>query len=77
MHGKGSNKYDNVRIGINSRLDTIQAAILKIKFDAFKDYELDRVSEVAKLYSENLKTMCVYQLYPEDSILAGLSTQSY
>src|SRR5699024_7964488 len=32
IHGKGSYKYDNVRIGWNSRLDTLQAAILKVKF---------------------------------------------
>ena len=38
VHGKGSFKYDNVRIGMNSRLDTLQAAILKVKFDAFKNY---------------------------------------
>ena len=38
VHGKGSFKYDNVQIGVNSRLDTIQAAILLPKFKAFKDY---------------------------------------
>ena len=42
VHGKGSFKYDNVRIGWNSRLDTIQAAILQVKLKAFKEYELDR-----------------------------------
>ncbi len=36
VHGKGSFKYDNVRIGMNSRLDTIQAAILLVKMDAFE-----------------------------------------
>ncbi len=55
VHGKGSSKYDNVRIGMNSRLDTLQAAILQIKLDAFCEYELDKVNEAAKLYSENLK----------------------
>lgn len=55
IHGKGSFKYDNVRIGMNSRLDTVQAAILKVKFDAFQEYELDKVNQAAKIYSEKLK----------------------
>ncbi len=42
-------KYNNVRIGMNSRLDTIQAAILLAKFKAFIDYELDNVNRIAKL----------------------------
>ncbi|MGM9987351.1 MAG: DegT/DnrJ/EryC1/StrS family aminotransferase [Bacillaceae bacterium] len=54
IHGKGQSKYDNVRIGMNSRLDTIQAAILKIKLKAFKDYELEDVNKVAKMYTEKL-----------------------
>lgn len=57
VHGKGSDKYDNVRIGMNSRLDTIQAAILKVKLEAFKNYELARVNHVANLYSEKLKNI--------------------
>lgn len=39
IHGKGSSRYDNVRTGMNSRLDTLQAAVLQIKLQAFKDYE--------------------------------------
>lgn len=54
VHGKGSNKYDNVRIGLNSRLDTIQAAILQVKFKAFVKNELDDVNRAAKMYSELL-----------------------
>lgn len=55
VHGKGSYKYDNVRIGINSRLDTLQAAILLPKLKAFEDYELDNRQIFANLYKENLK----------------------
>lgn len=54
VHGKGTFKYDNVRIGMNSRLDTLQAAILKVKFKAFKEFELDAVNRVAARYSELL-----------------------
>ncbi len=50
VHGKGSMKYDNVRVGVNSRLDTVQAAVLLAKLDAFED-ELDAVGGAAALYS--------------------------
>ena len=52
VHGKGSSKYDNVRVGVNSRLDTIQAALLSVKFDAFKNYELEDINKVAAKYTE-------------------------
>ena len=55
VHGKGSFKYDNVRIGLNSRLDTLQAAILQVKLKAFRDYELAGVNKVAAKYTELLK----------------------
>lgn len=54
VHGKGTMKYDNVRIGMNSRLDTLQAAILLVKFAAFKDCELDKINAVAQRYNELL-----------------------
>lgn len=54
VHGKGTMKYDNIRIGLNSRLDTIQAAVLSVKLRAFKEYELDDVNRAAKKYTEFL-----------------------
>lgn len=54
VHGKGNTKYDNVRIGINSRLDTIQAAILNVKLKAFIKQELNAVNNTARVYNENL-----------------------
>lgn len=55
VHGKGQFKYDNVRIGWNSRLDTLQAAILGVKLTAFEKNELKAVNEVAKKYTEVLR----------------------
>lgn len=55
VHGKGSDRYDNVRIGLNSRLDSIQAAILLVKLKAFKEHELVDVNNVAERYTEKLK----------------------
>ena len=54
VHGKGGEKYDNVRVGVNSRLDTIQAAILIEKLAIFPD-ELEARNRIAKRYSEGLK----------------------
>lgn len=55
IHGKGKDKYDNVRIGMNSRLDTIQAAVLKVKLKQFVEYELEQVNENAKEYTNQLQ----------------------
>lgn len=55
VHGKsGDDKYNNCRIGMNSRLDTLQAAILLPKFKAFVDYELDNINKAANIYIEKL-----------------------
>lgn len=54
VHGKGTFKYDNVRIGLNSRLDTIQAAVLMVKLKAFEEYELDAVNQAAERYTSLL-----------------------
>jgi UDP-2-acetamido-2-deoxy-ribo-hexuluronate aminotransferase len=53
VHGKGSHKYENVRIGINGRLDTLQAAILHAKFDVFPK-EIELRQKVATMYNELL-----------------------
>lgn len=55
LHGKGSDRYDNVRIGLNSRLDSLQAAILLVKLKAFTEHELEDVNRVAARYTEKLK----------------------
>lgn len=65
VHGKGSFKYDNVRIGWNSRFDTIQAAILLVKFDAFIGYELEDVNRVAYWYTEALKDRVKTPIVPD------------
>lgn len=65
VHGKGSFKYDNVRIGVNSRLDTLQAAILQVKFRAFRDYELDAVNKAAAMYTERLSGVVDTPVVPE------------
>jgi UDP-2-acetamido-2-deoxy-ribo-hexuluronate aminotransferase len=52
VHGQGSDKYDNARIGINGRLDTIQAAILHAKFDIF-DEEIVLRQQVASRYTRH------------------------
>jgi len=54
IHGKGYNKYDNVRVGVNGRLDTIQAAILLAKMEIFPE-ELELRQEVANRYSKGLQ----------------------
>ncbi|MDN3639990.1 DegT/DnrJ/EryC1/StrS aminotransferase family protein [Simiduia curdlanivorans] len=53
VHGKGKDKYDNIRIGVNSRLDTIQAAILLEKLAEFPK-ELIVRNKAAARYTETL-----------------------
>ena len=64
VHGKGTDKYDNVRIGMNSRLDTMQAAILQVKLQAF-DKEVEAVNEAARQYSKLLKDYVKTPAIPE------------
>jgi len=65
VHGKGDNKYDNIRLGMNSRLDTIQAAILKAKLQAFIEHELEDVNRVYHLYNAKLKDIVEVPVIPE------------
>jgi UDP-2-acetamido-2-deoxy-ribo-hexuluronate aminotransferase len=55
LHGKGSDKYENIRIGINGRLDTLQAAILLAKFEVFPE-EMELRQRVAQCYTELLSS---------------------
>lgn len=68
VHGKGSDKYDNVRIGVNSRLDTVQAAILGVKLTAFVDHELEDVNRVYRLYTEKLKGLVETPVIPAEYV---------
>lgn len=65
VHGKGSFKYDNIRVGMNSRLDTIQAAILLPKLKAFREYELENRNIFAKMYTEKLKDIVKTPILPD------------
>ncbi|MCX6583696.1 MAG: DegT/DnrJ/EryC1/StrS family aminotransferase [Candidatus Aminicenantes bacterium] len=55
VHGSGADKYSNIRIGVNGRLDTIQAAVLLAKMDIFAE-EIDLRQTVARRYEQGLKS---------------------
>ena len=80
VHGKGDYKYDNVRIGYNSRLDTVQAAVLSVKLTAFEKYELADRNKVAARYtaalSDIFKTPVVPQGYESSWAQYTLITDS-
>nr|WP_303864002.1 DegT/DnrJ/EryC1/StrS family aminotransferase [Alkalibaculum bacchi] len=65
VHGKGDNKYDNIRIGVNSRLDSIQAAVLNVKLTAFMDHELEDVNRVYRFYTNQLRGFVEIPIIPE------------
>ncbi len=64
VHGKGKDKYDNLRIGMNSRLDTIQAAVLLEKLAVF-DSELALRQKIADAYNAHLSDRLVIPFVPE------------
>lgn len=65
VHGKGKMKYDNVRIGMNSRLDSLQAGILLPKLAAFAEYEVADVNSAATKYTELLNGTVATPVIPE------------
>ena len=69
VHGKGSDKYDNVRIGLNGRLDTLQAAILLAKLEVFFE-EIQLRQQIARTYAEELAAIpgITPPRIPEDSL---------
>src|SRR4051794_11654804 len=64
VHGQGVDKYDNVRIGMTSRLDTIQAAVLIEKLKIFAD-EIEARNRVAKRYAVGLQDISIVPLVPD------------
>lgn len=64
MHGKGTSKYENVHIGMNSRLDTIQASILQVKLGAFAG-ELAAVNKAAAEYTTRLADIVETPVVPD------------
>jgi len=64
VHGKGEDKYDNIRIGMNSRLDTIQAAVLLEKLSEFPK-ELETRNSIAKKYDESFASLYTTPYVPE------------
>ncbi len=69
IHGKGRDKYDNVRIGLNGRLDTMQAAVLLAKFTVFEN-ELKKRQIAAEYYSDALNSICRCPYVKEHNVSA-------
>ena len=68
VHGKGPNgKYDNIRVGMNSRLDTIQAAILLVKFKALVEFEVEARQNVANRYNNAFNEYFTTPFVEEDA----------
>ena len=66
FHGKGETQYDNIHVGVNSRLDTIQAAILIEKLAILED-EMEARQVVARRYAEGLEGVVKTAFVPEGS----------
>ena len=74
MHGKGKDKYHNVRVGMNSRLDTIQAAVLLEKFEVFPK-ELKSCNEVAEFYTKTFSHRFKTPMVPDGYYSSWHNTQ--
>ena len=64
VHGQGTDKYDNVRVGMNSRMDTMQAAILLAKLKIFSD-EITSRNKIAARYTDALQGVVTTPHVPE------------
>jgi UDP-2-acetamido-2-deoxy-ribo-hexuluronate aminotransferase len=64
VHGQGGDKYDNIRLGLNGRMDSIQAAVIISKLEIFEK-ELKERNRVADSYTEKLKNKYVTPKVPE------------
>lgn len=64
IHGQGTDRYDNVRLGITGRLDTLQAAVLLAKLRLFPD-EIEARNKHAAAYSERLRDIIKVPVVPE------------
>jgi dTDP-4-amino-4,6-dideoxygalactose transaminase len=64
VHGEGASRYDILRLGLNARLDTLQAAVLLAKLTVFDD-ELARRDALATFYDERLADVAVVPTRPE------------
>ncbi len=69
VHGQGTDKYDNVRIGLNARMDTVQAGILLEKLSIFDD-EMEKRQQVAAIYAEHLGEYVDVPQIPEGYVSA-------
>ncbi|MGI6851460.1 DegT/DnrJ/EryC1/StrS family aminotransferase [Mesorhizobium sp. 1B3] len=67
FHGKGEDRYDNVRIGMNGRLDSLQAGILQEKLAIFPA-EIEERNRIAARYSEGFENLLVTPHVPEGSV---------
>lgn len=77
VHGQGSSRYDNVRIGLNARMDTMQAAVILSKLEVFED-EIARRQTAAKQYMEELNGCFRMPVIPQNckSVWAQFTLQA-